>query len=286
MMSSRPMAVAGLFYPENAGVLRDLFNHWWHRPNSLAEPLQDSDKKELPRALILPHAGYQYSGEAAAKGYRLWRSGKERIQTVILLGPAHRVYFEGVTVLSHSAVNTPLGSLKQNLALRDDLLNHFDQLHISDQSQAEEHALEVHFPFLKSLLPDVSVLPLLIGDVSSSYLTDILRYLWRMDSVYFVISSDLSHFLAYDQANTVDHETASIIETGHADMLSGHRACGYKGIQGLLGAVADRAYRLVQLSLTNSGDTGGDKHRVVGYGAWALYDSYQMSQQTEKHESV
>lgn len=280
MTSIRPTAVAGMFYPDDADKIRSLFQRWWKshafEPSSVCKESKHREG-QLPRTLILPHAGYQFSGEIASKGYRLWQKGKAKIQTVVVIGPAHRVYFEGMSALSFQKVDTPLGSIIQDISLRDQLLKQFDEVHLNDYAQAEEHSLEVHFPFLKNTLPDVQVLPLLIGHISPGALTRILKYLWQNEGVYFVVSTDLSHFLPYEQAQTVDHETASIIETGHVEMLSGHRACGYQGVQGLLRAIGDQPYELEQLALINSGDTAGQRESVVGYGAWALYDGLTES---------
>lgn len=273
MTSIRATAVAGLFYPDNAKVLGD-----W-----LAETLGDEAKGRnletmIPRAIIVPHAGYIYSGATAAKGFELWQGAQDKIRTVVVIGPAHRVGFRGVSTVDFSALATPLGELAVDCALRDELLQRFDFMSIHNAAHAPEHSLEVELPFIKYLLPDVQVLPLLNGSVSVQEEVDLIRDLWRRDEIYFVISSDLSHFLDYDSARKIDGETADLIESRAWQSLSAERACGYKGVQGVLAALDGQALQIRRLQTLNSGDTAGDKSRVVGYGAWALYDnSHEVS---------
>ncbi|MBO1924944.1 AmmeMemoRadiSam system protein B [Thiomicrorhabdus sp. 6S3-12] len=268
MTSIRATAVAGLFYPDNA----ELLNGW------LAKTLGDAAKGNkvetaIPRAIIVPHAGYIYSGETAAKGFELWKGAQDKIRTVVVIGPAHRVGFRGVSTVDFAALATPLGELGLDAKLRDELLQRFDFLSIHNAAHADEHSLEVELPFIKYLLPDAQVLPLLNGSVSVQEEVDLIRDLWRRDGVYFVISSDLSHFLEYDDARKVDAETADLIEARGWQALSGEKACGYKGIQGVLAALEGQSLQIERLQTLNSGDTAGDKSRVVGYGAWALYEN-------------
>ncbi|QKI89278.1 AmmeMemoRadiSam system protein B [Thiomicrorhabdus xiamenensis] len=273
MTSIRETAVAGLFYPDNATVLGD-----WLATTLGSEAGTNKVETTIPRAIIVPHAGYIYSGDTAAKGFELWQGAQDKIRTVVVLGPAHRIGFRGVSTVDFSALATPLGELEVDCRLRDELLQRFDFLSIHNAAHAPEHSLEVELPFIKYLLPDVQVLPLLNGSVSVQDEIDLIRDLWRREGVYFVISSDLSHFLDYDNARKIDAETADLIEAREWQSLSAERACGYKGIQSVLAAREDRSLQVVRLQTLNSGDTAGDKSRVVGYGAWALYEkSHEVS---------
>ncbi|MDX1348544.1 MAG: AmmeMemoRadiSam system protein B [Thiomicrorhabdus chilensis] len=262
-------AVSGLFYPNNSFELHSMFDQWF------VNPVDSSAAEEPPRALILPHAGYVYSGKTAAKGYALWKEAADKIKTVVVMGPAHRVGFQGITTVDFDAVETPLGPLQIDTKLRDSLLTEFPQVEISNYAQQQEHSLEVHFPFIKYLFPDVKVLPLLNGSVQPEEVARVLKTLWQQEGVYFVISSDLSHFHFYEEAQRIDRQTAEMVNHGEWLGLNGERACGYKGIQGLLELKNDNPFKIQMLELINSGDTAGDKSRVVGYGAWAINEEKQ-----------
>lgn len=272
MYTVRESAVSGLFYPDSPQQLRSYFDHWLPEESAGVHA-----GVSLPRALIVPHAGYAYSGAAAAKGYQLWQGAGNRIKTVVVMGPAHRVAFEGIATVSADELETPLGRLKVDTVIRDALLSEFAQVGVSDYANAPEHSLEVHFPFIKEILPEAKVLPLLNGHVATLQVVEVLERLWQDESVFFVISSDLSHFHAYDEARQIDHQTADIINRRDWQSLNGERACGYKGIQGLLGMMAHaedpEAFKIEQLELVNSGDTAGSTESVVGYGTWAIYQN-------------
>lgn len=271
MHRTREMAVAGLFYPDSPQALQQMFSAWFKTDRP------DENASQIPRALIVPHAGYIYSGEIAAQGYQLWSEQnlgalQSEIKTVVVMGPAHRVAFEGITTVDYDALQTPLGELQINTQLRDRLLAKFDQLKVSDYANRDEHSIEVHLPFIKALLPDVQVLPLLNGMVDAGEVAALLAELWQQPGVYFVISSDLSHFHPYAEAQQIDVHTAQLIKDFDWSHLSGDQACGYKGIQGLLKLQQQLPLSIEPLALLNSGDTAGDRSRVVGYGAWAIYE--------------
>lgn len=269
MKSVRPSAVAGLFYPAEAERLQA-----W-----LGRALEGSAAKqaEIPRALIAPHAGYVYSGQTAAKAFKLWQDAQDAIQTVVLLGPAHRVGFNGVATLDYAAMATPLGHVGVDEALRTALLQHFEWLHTHNAAHAPEHSLEVMLPFIQTLLPKARVLPLLTGTVAAESVSALLAFLWQQPGVYMVISSDLSHFHPYAEAQALDAQTAAWIETKQWRYLDGEHACGFKGIQGLLALEAAESWRIKRLECLNSGDTAGAKESVVGYGSWAIYENRALA---------
>ncbi len=270
-MLIRPTAVAGTFYPSSASEIQRLFDEW--RLNAISQKTT-SDKR--PRALIVPHAGYVYSGQMAFESYQLWQTNTgtplEEIKTVVIMGPAHRYAFEGIATVSADALETPLGRLSVDTQLRDELLVEFGSVIVSDEANAPEHSIEVQLPFIKALLPNVKVLPLLNGDVPVNEVTKVLSKLWSRPDVCFVISSDLSHFHSYSEAQQIDLQTAQLINARNWQSLNGARACGYKGIQGLLNLEKSPSFDIQTLQLNNSGDTAGDKQRVVGYGSWAIYE--------------
>jgi len=276
MVDCRNMAVAGMFYPDNPMQLQVMFDQWFSQNGEQSPVINRPD--QIPRALILPHAGYIYSGEVAAQGYRLWsdknrQTLRDNIKTVVIVGPAHRVAFNGIATIGFDAMQTPFGNIEIDAPLRDKLLQGYPQVHTSDYAHSAEHSIEVQLPFIKSLLPDVKVLPLLNGQVTAQTVSDVLKTLWQEEGVFFVISSDLSHFQPYQQAQQIDQDTAQMIQQSQWQNLSGDRACGYKGIQGLLALQPEISLQIEPLQVINSGDAAGDKSSVVGYGAWAIYEN-------------
>ncbi len=269
-MNERPAAVAGMFYPSSARQIEEFMASC--RQMKIASLDLNSS---APRVLVMPHAGYIYSGCAAYQGIRLWDGHQDEIKTVVIIGPAHRVYFEGVAAVSVEAMATPLGDCEIDRELQSELLEQFDFISLSDYAHAEEHSLEVEVPFVQQVVPSAKILPLLNGKISAEEVAQVIAYLWQKQGVYFLISSDLSHFHSYEQASEIDGETADMIDAGQWQALNGTRACGYLGIQGVLKYISDampkKSIDIQRIALLNSGDTAGYKNRVVGYGTWAIY---------------
>ena len=258
-MTTRPAAVAGLFYPADSAALQRAVT------TLLASAPQGN---EIPKALIAPHAGYKYSGPTAACAYRLLEERRDAIRRVVLLGPAHRVYLQGMAVPSVEAFATPLGDvpldaegIRQALALPG--------VQVSDEAHAEEHSLEVHLPFLQTVLDDFSLVPIVVGACPAQDVEAVLEALWGDDETLIVVSSDLSHFHEYADARQIDEHTTARIEACEST-LHGEDACGAYAINGLMLAAKVRGMQVRTLDVRNSGDTAGDRHRVVGYGAYAL----------------
>ena len=259
VQSVRPAAVAGSFYaasPERLEADVDLMLG------------SSSAPRHHPKALIVPHAGYIYSGSVAAGAYRLLAGAP--ITRVVMLGPAHTVYVPDIAVPTHTHFSTPLGLVPVDHAALEEIRTR-PWVVDSDDAHHDEHCLEVQLPFLQRQLPDTfSVVPLLIGDCASLQVADVLDALWGGDETVIVVSSDLSHYLTYREASTADARTANAILAQSHD-LRGDEACGARAINGLMHCAAKRGLRVDELDRRNSGDTSGDKTRVVGYGAYALY---------------
>lgn len=256
----RAPAVAGLFYPGEAGALR----------NQLAQMLADNPAHGMaPKALITPHAGYSYSGPIAARAYNRVAARGRTIRRVVLLGPSHRVALRGLALPTVNAFHTPLGDVMLD---RDAMLQveHLPQVLRSDGAHQLEHSLEVHLPFMQTLLDDFTLVPLVVGWVQPDEIARVLDSLWGGDETLIVISSDLSHYQPYDVARRLDEDTARRIEACEIP-IPDDQACGAYPINGLLSVARARHLRIERLDLRNSGDTAGDKRRVVGYGAWALH---------------
>lgn len=221
-----------------------------------------------PRALIAPHAGFIYSGPVAASAYCQLAARRPRTHRVLLLGPSHRVAFRGLALSSAERFATPLGDFEIDSEACRELLA-LAQVGVLDEAHAEEHSLEVHLPFLRAVLDDFLLIPVVVGDASPSEVSAVIEAFWDRDDTLIVVSSDLSHFLDYDTANRVDRETTRAIER-HAQDIEPWQACGCRVINGLMRVADDRGVRVTTLDLRNSGDTAGDRSRVVGYGAYAL----------------
>lgn len=255
----RNPAVAGQFYPDNAGELTAAVT------TLLAEAEQQVDI--APKALIVPHAGYTYSGPVAAAAYSRLRPYRHRYTRVVLLGPCHRVPVSGMALSSADAFRTPLGDVPVDSVAISKI--DLPDVQVVDISHRYEHSLEVHLPFLQTVLEDFAIVPIVVGDTKPEAVARVLDALWGGEETLIVISSDLSHYLDYQSAVTLDAATCRSIE--QLDTHIDHdAACGATPVRGLLLAARDRGLRIVTLDLRNSGDTAGDKDFVVGYGAWML----------------
>ena len=258
----RPPAVAGAFYPADPTDLRDMISTFL----SAAETTSSS-----PKALIAPHAGYAYSGPVAATGYAMVQNLRRVIRRVVLLGPAHRVAFTGLASSSATAFATPIGEIPIDHDAYE-LLAANQQVQVSDLAHQQEHSLEVHLPFLQTVLDDFSLVPLVVGRTTPDHVADVLKTLWGDQETLIIISSDLSHYHEYQTAQSLDKETSQWIESLQWQSLTGERACGFAGIRGMLQIAEQRGYDVRTLDLRNSGDTAGDKSRVVGYGTYGIFD--------------
>jgi hypothetical protein len=259
----RRPAVAGRFYPGNAAQLRaevdDMLAHA-QRPSAPA------------KAIIAPHAGYVYSGPIAATAYRSLESRADEITKLVLLGPAHRVYIDGLALPDAEVFATPLGEvpIDAELAAR---VTQLPFVRRSIEAHALEHSVEVHVPFLQRLLPRFSLLPLVVGDATPEQVASVLELCWGGPETAIVISSDLSHYLPYEQAVAIDRATADWITHAAAPGLDPRRACGARCIDGLIAFGRRHPLQIELLDLRNSGDTAGTREQVVGYGSFAIHEA-------------
>jgi AmmeMemoRadiSam system protein B len=257
----REPAVAGMFYPDD--------------PSTLTRQLESflgtaEASEEHPKALIVPHAGYIYSGPVAASAYRLLEGMREQIRRVVLLGPSHRVAFGGLAATSMDFFSTPLGLVKIDRAAIDSILA-LPQVSIFDEAHRQEHSLEVQLPFLQRVLGDgFSLVPLVVGDADSNSVDEVIEALWGGPETLIVISSDLSHYHDYDTARHMDSATSRAIEALEPKAIAYDQACGRNPVRGLLVAARHHRLHARTVDLRNSGDTAGGRDQVVGYGAYAF----------------
>jgi AmmeMemoRadiSam system protein B len=263
MHQVRKAAVAGTFYPGNSHALAE----------DVGQMLADASthlfrSAVVPKALIVPHAGYVYSGSTAAAAYATLTPAAQTIRRVVLLGPVHRVPVRGLAAPGVEAFSTPLGEIAIDMdAIAS--LDHLPQVTVSAAAHAMEHSLEVQLPFLQAVLPHFKLVPLAVGDASAAEVAQVLSALWGGPETLILISSDLSHFLPYAEAQVTDQATMDHIL--HLDgPLTHTQACGATPINGLLLAARAHHLRTRLLSQCNSGDSAGDRQRVVGYAAVAF----------------
>ena len=263
MASIRPAAVAGMFYPADARTLA-------REVDEFLGAVAPGAGARAPKILVAPHAGYRYSGAIAAHAYTLLAPWRERIRRVVLLGPTHRVAVRGLAVPSARAFETPLGRITLDAAAMAALAS-LPQVVCSDEAHALEHSLEVQLPFLQRALAPASftLVPLAVGRASAAQVQQALELVWGGDETLVVVSTDLSHYLSYDEARVADRATVDAILRLDPE-IDHEQACGATPLAGAL--LAARAHGLVPrlLDLRNSGDTAGDRSRVVGYGAVAF----------------
>ena len=254
----REPAVAGLFYSRDADELRNTIQGFLNQVHFQPGP--------APKALIVPHAGYVYSGSVAASAYDRLRSYRDRYARVILLGPCHRVAVRHLALSGVDVFRTPLGDVpldKEVIAALD-----MSDIRIFEAAHQFEHSLEVHLPLLQIALGQFSLVPLVVGEIAPEIVAKVINALWGRSETLIIVSSDLSHYLSYDGARARDQLTCEAIEHLDAHRIDTGDACGATPIRGLLIEAKRRSMEVTTLDLRNSGDTAGGKDHVVGYGAW------------------
>jgi len=260
MEKIREPAVAGTFYPANPTELSSMLQGY------LAESAADGP---APKAMIVPHAGYIYSGPVAASGYARLLQAAGRINRVILLGPAHRLAFRGLAAPDADGFRTPLGVIPvDNTAIREVL--DLPQVHINNEAHREEHSLEVHLPFLQSTLQHFTLVPLVVGDATPAEVCEIIAHFWDSPGTLIIISSDLSHYHDYETAVKLDKITSRAIEHLALEEIGYDHACGRNPVNGLLLYARQHGLTAQTIDLRNSGDTAGPRNQVVGYGTYVI----------------
>jgi AmmeMemoRadiSam system protein B len=258
----RHAAVAGQFYPADA-----------ERLGAGVKALLDeagAPRGPAPKALIVPHAGYQYSGPVAAVAYARLRAHRERYRRVVLLGPCHYVGVRGLAFSGADVFRTPLGDVHLSRPAGD-VLQH-PATSFTDATHGPEHSLEVQLPFLQSVLDDFVLIPIVVGQATADSVADVLEQLWGGPETLIVVSTDLSHYQDYAHARKHDGATCAAIEELTPERIGSDDACGAFALNGLLTVARRKRLEVRTLDLRNSGDTAGSRERVVGYGAWMLID--------------
>ncbi|QDU39786.1 hypothetical protein Mal4_41330 [Maioricimonas rarisocia] len=262
-MCVRQPAVAGQFYPASAGELLWTIER-------LLDNADGTDWEAPPKALIVPHAGYVFSGPVAASGYRQLQPFRNIYRRVILLGPSHHVAFNGLAASSADYFETPLGEIPVDTGTIGRLLEEED-VAVIDAAHIQEHSLEVHLPFLQVVVDKFTIVPLTVGRCTRHRIATLLEAVWGGPETLIVISSDLSHYHPDNEARMLDADTSRMIEQLDAEPLTGERACGCAGIGGLIELARVHGLHIDTVDLRNSGQIVGRPGHVVGYGAYICH---------------
>lgn len=268
---------AGVFYPEDKEVLCEQIRFYL-------------DMAEVPEikgeivGIICPHAGYIYSGAVAAHSFKVIK-GKD-FNTVVVIGPSHRYYFNGIAIYKQGFFSTPLGKIEIDQEICEMILKEIPFVQDKPQYFTNEHCVEVELPFLKEVLDKFKLVPLLMGRVSSYHqleeLAQMLVLLSKRRKLLVMVSTDLSHYLPYEEAKKIDEETIRYIKEKNTYSLwtsyqrGENRACGILPLLSFLIYVQQRGAEIEILKYANSGDTGADKTRVVGYLSAVGYKKHSI----------
>lgn len=261
MNKVKPSSVAGKFYTANK---EELLTEIETFASSFARHYEYRS-----RAVIVPHAGYYYSGMLAYSGIRHL---KKDVKNVFIIAPTHYVGFEGLALSKFDKWQTPLGEVEVNREINNQIVKKFYYSDFLDEAFESEHSVEVQVPFIQKILPDAKIIPILVGKIEYDKLSRVIEHFWENPENAFVISSDLSHFLPAKEARKTDNLTAEMIESADIEQFSHEQACGFTGVCALTKFVKNRGFSLIRVGMYNSGDVTGDNSKVVGYGGWFLYE--------------
>ena len=253
-------SVAGMFYPINKEELLETIKQF--------DTNNVKDYDVSTRAIIVPHAGYFYSGQLASNGFQYL---SKTVKNIFIIAPSHHVSVDKPVLSDYEHWQTPLGEISINQKINEELIDDFGCQYLNEAFE-KEHAVEVQVPFIQYLYEDVKIIPILLNYHTDNKLADIIAKYYQNEENAFVISTDLSHFHKDDEAKKIDNATANMIEMIGTAQMTPHHACGSAGICALHKFVEANNFSLIRIGMTNSSSSSGNKDRVVGYGAWLLYE--------------
>ncbi len=263
---NRKMAVNGQFYPDTKEGLLKYFSHFQSLAKQHNFKLTTQFKS---RALIVPHAGYIYSGFSADVAYETV-SLNSKYKRVVVFGPSHKFGFDGASVSLFENYETPLGNLKIDLNFANDLYEKFDSLDFIDEVHCE-HSTETQMPFIKHYFQDIEVIEIIYGNTSSKDIEKLIKYTLEDEDNLVVISTDLSHFYTLEKATILDRiclDAIANLDTKKFD--SGCEACGMIGLKALVEYASKNSYQVQFCDYRTSADITNDKQSVVGYTSFVL----------------
>ena len=263
-MKIRKEAVAGTFYPYDALQLDVLVNTLLYE--------QETPNIPPPKAVIVPHAGYIFSGGIASSAYRKIKSADSIIERVVILAPCHRVPFTGLALSSADKWSTPIGEIEVDKTICEELAK-LPFVDYNDEAHNDEHSIEVQLPFLKKTFNhNVKIVPILTCMTSLTEAVQVLEKAWGNEETIIIISADLSHFLTYDECKQKDDETIKAIKNLDYSNLENDDTCGLIPICALLEVANRKKMKVETFDIRNSGDTAGRKDSVVGYAAVGFWE--------------
>ena len=255
------MCFAGSFYPEHANEIKQFFEDCNTRFKALSQKIPSWQPSDNLKAIIVPHAGYMYSGFTANAAYREF--SKQPFSNLLVIGPSHRVPFYGMSLCEDALYETPLGDIPLSQILFNNLKTVFS---LSQKIPHTEHSTEVQFPFIKYYFPSVPIVEIIYGQIKSIEIQKIIKYALSVPNTGIIISSDLSHFYTQEEANILDAKCIHAIETLNASILNeGCEACGLTGIEAMIESAHTLKLKAEILDYRTSADISGDTTRVVGY---------------------
>lgn len=257
-MKTRHMSVNGLFYPDSCEDIKKWIKKWETSPSLAIQ--------KDPKALIVPHAGYVYSGETAFKAYE---SVDKEVSQIIVIGPSHKVALKGASIGEFDALQTPCAPLYCDKTLITNLKEKFDWLNFFPEAH-QEHSTEVQFPLIEHFFPEANVVEIVYGDISFISLSAILEECSNLPKTLLVISTDLSHFYPLEKAKTLDAFCLSAIQNLELENLKHCEACGIVGLAALISLASKKGWKTNNLKYTTSFEYSKDSSNVVGYASAVL----------------
>lgn len=261
-MTKRKMTVAGTFYPKEKSEILRYIEHF--NQGFTYKKLLNNIK-----ALIVPHAGYLYSGFTANIAYYL--SSYQKYKTLVIIGPSHKISFEGASVCSYDTYETPLGNIEINKTFIKELQNEFSYLYFNKNAHAE-HSTETQAPFIKHYFPNASLIEIVYGKLSAKELSVLFEKLLKKDEILLVISTDLSHFHSQEESNIIDKHCVQALISQNLEALEKSEACGMTGLKALLLAEKNKNLKNIELHSCTSAKTTKDETRVVAYTSFIVGD--------------
>ena len=253
----REMSVAGSFYPAREVELERYFEHF-NTVYSESSALSNLNT----RAVIVPHAGYIYSGYTANMAYRVLQHSN--VKNLLVIGPSHRVAFHGVSICDTTSYETPFGGIDNADDLSKKLKDNFSLIYIKDAHY--EHSTEVQFPFIKYYMSEVKIVELVYSKVDAENISKIIDFALKQEDCGVIISTDLSHFYEQEQAKRLDSICLESLKSLDIDKLrSGCEACGMIGVEAIMLSAKNLSLNSYLLDYRTSADASGDTSRVVGY---------------------
>lgn len=264
METVRKMAVADSFYPRRCIKLRRLFRDFAQENATKRTKIQGK-----PKAILVPHAGYIYSGRCADSAYRI--AARYHYKRIVILGPSHRIYFKGISAGYYETLQTPCKAITVDTPYLIALAKRFP-IGFIPKVHTVEHSTEVQFPFIAHYFPDAKAIELIYGDIDADTLANLIVAIWQSHDTLLVVSSDLSHYYPIDVAKSKDtHCIDAFVQRNPTLLHQGCEACGFKGIEALLLAAAHKRLHSYFSCYTTSAEASNDTKRVVGYMSGVIY---------------